>query len=141
MPAIGCRIDEHVRRCNGDRAVEHHLERLVSRLVGVERQVVTEHDESLGAVCDKEPGYKDRQSTRLNSSHGYISYAVFCLKNITLRIVLIALTPSHPPRNAARLGSVIRVTLGVIFAQTGFLAAFINQPTTSSTISGFSHIA
>src|SRR2546422_6602739 len=23
---------------------------------------------------------RDRQSTRLNSSHGYISYAVFCLK-------------------------------------------------------------
>ena len=25
-------------------------------------------------------GKKDRKSTRLNSSHGYISYAVFCLK-------------------------------------------------------------
>src|SRR2546422_8413794 len=24
--------------------------------------------------------YVDRKSTRLNSSHGYISYAVFCLK-------------------------------------------------------------
>ena len=24
--------------------------------------------------------YSDRKSTRLNSSHGYISYAVFCLK-------------------------------------------------------------
>src|SRR2546429_7031947 len=32
---------------------------------------------------------KDRKSTRLNSSHGYISYAVFCLKkknNITTPI-------------------------------------------------------
>src|SRR2546429_6484907 len=29
-----------------------------------------------------QPGYvfQDRKSTRLNSSHGYISYAVFCLK-------------------------------------------------------------
>src|SRR2546422_8114301 len=27
--------------------------------------------------CD---GERDRKSTRLNSSHGYISYAVFCLK-------------------------------------------------------------
>src|SRR2546422_8034654 len=27
-----------------------------------------------------EPNPKDRKSTRLNSSHGYISYAVFCLK-------------------------------------------------------------
>src|SRR2546422_5215061 len=25
-------------------------------------------------------GERDRKSTRLNSSHGYISYAVFCLK-------------------------------------------------------------
>src|SRR2546429_6755327 len=31
---------------------------------------------------DARPGAseKDRKSTRLNSSHGYISYAVFCLK-------------------------------------------------------------
>src|SRR2546429_3850930 len=27
-----------------------------------------------------EPPQQDRKSTRLNSSHGYISYAVFCLK-------------------------------------------------------------
>src|SRR2546429_6435066 len=26
------------------------------------------------------PAQRDRKSTRLNSSHGYISYAVFCLK-------------------------------------------------------------
>src|SRR5687768_18338514 len=30
-------------------------------------------------VVDDDPGI-DRKSTRLNSSHGYISYAVFCLK-------------------------------------------------------------
>src|SRR2546422_7616443 len=37
-----------------------------------------------GCVCELlPPGYSspgDRKSTRLNSSHGYISYAVFCLK-------------------------------------------------------------
>src|SRR5205809_3535981 len=27
---------------------------------------------------------RDRKSTRLNSSHGYISYAVFCLKKIIM---------------------------------------------------------
>src|SRR2546429_7915929 len=27
-----------------------------------------------------DPAGSDRKSTRLNSSHGYISYAVFCLK-------------------------------------------------------------
>src|SRR2546422_10212669 len=35
-------------------------------------------------TCRAEPcpaaGRLDRKSTRLNSSHGYISYAVFCLK-------------------------------------------------------------
>src|SRR2546422_8285671 len=30
--------------------------------------------EFMGAI------FRDRKSTRLNSSHGYISYAVFCLK-------------------------------------------------------------
>src|SRR2546429_1528486 len=29
--------------------------------------------------------WEDRKSTRLNSSHGYISYAVFCLKKIHRR--------------------------------------------------------
>src|SRR2546429_6716952 len=33
-----------------------------------------------GWVCVIKPGRVDRKSTRLNSSHGYISYAVFCLK-------------------------------------------------------------
>src|SRR2546422_10801042 len=30
--------------------------------------------------CGPGAGRVDRKSTRLNSSHGYISYAVFCLK-------------------------------------------------------------
>src|SRR5256884_4410195 len=30
----------------------------------------------------------DRKSTRLNSSHGYISYAVFCLKKKTYRYII-----------------------------------------------------
>src|SRR2546422_6128480 len=30
-------------------------------------------------------GSADRKSTRLNSSHGYISYAVFCLKKKNVR--------------------------------------------------------
>src|SRR2546429_1121010 len=32
------------------------------------------------AVVGRSLGERDRKSTRLNSSHGYISYAVFCLK-------------------------------------------------------------
>src|SRR2546429_6431406 len=33
---------------------------------------------SKGSICPVDE--RDRKSTRLNSSHGYISYAVFCLK-------------------------------------------------------------
>src|SRR2546422_6973701 len=35
-------------------------------------------------LCGKPLLYLDRKSTRLNSSHGYISYAVFCLKKKTI---------------------------------------------------------
>src|SRR2546422_3538263 len=49
---------------------------------------VSYHDHWTGVwqeISDKERAYealelRDRKSTRLNSSHGYISYAVFCLK-------------------------------------------------------------
>src|SRR2546422_3087901 len=34
----------------------------------------------MGRMTDLRWGKADRKSTRLNSSHGYISYAVFCLK-------------------------------------------------------------
>src|SRR2546422_1639520 len=33
-----------------------------------------------GATGGDRVAIRDRKSTRLNSSHGYISYAVFCLK-------------------------------------------------------------
>src|SRR2546422_5546759 len=36
--------------------------------------------ERVRAVYRDASGPRDRKSTRLNSSHGYISYAVFCLK-------------------------------------------------------------
>src|SRR2546422_3008012 len=41
------------------------------------------------------PGSLDRKSTRLNSSHGYISYAVFCLKKKKTNV--------HPRHKCARL--------------------------------------
>src|SRR6266436_9218706 len=38
-------------------------------------------DPSCGTYIPEETALRaDRKSTRLNSSHGYISYAVFCLK-------------------------------------------------------------
>src|SRR2546429_4565101 len=35
---------------------------------------------------EQERGARDRKSTRLNSSHGYISYAVFCLKKKKIKL-------------------------------------------------------
>src|SRR2546429_6653204 len=40
---------------------------------------------------------RDRKSTRLNSSHGYISYAVFCLKK-KKQLNTLTLTQGMPPR-------------------------------------------
>src|SRR5687768_18126680 len=41
------------------------------------------------------PERRDRKSTRLNSSHGYISYAVFCLKKkkVLPRVLRVAVGP------------------------------------------------
>src|SRR2546422_7684149 len=43
----------------------------------------------------------DRKSTRLNSSHGYISYAVFCLKKKTVSL------------NATRLDRISRLSVRI----------------------------
>src|SRR5205809_4125877 len=53
----------------------------LTRLGGVPGQRVGRRRRSRGGG-DRRPGRhsRDRKSTRLNSSHGYISYAVFCLK-------------------------------------------------------------
>src|SRR2546429_8417755 len=78
-PGRGCRDGD------GDRP---DLEEVPGKMV---RRVVYAHE----ALCDVSPldfnrinppthvskrTVRDRKSTRLNSSHGYISYAVFCLK-------------------------------------------------------------
>src|SRR3712207_7595546 len=49
-------------------AARHHQRRLLQRT----RRAIAEGPETLAQV--------DRKSTRLNSSHANISYAVFCLK-------------------------------------------------------------
>src|SRR2546430_6283482 len=48
-----------------------------------------EHDHGL----DHARGVQDRKSTRLNSSHSQISYAVFCLKKKKINITLSPLSP------------------------------------------------
>src|SRR3989449_2523795 len=61
--------------------ISEHVQRVAAQAIaiprdeiGVSRGVAGLHTAHQGGVA------RDRKSTRLNSSHGYISYAVFCLK-------------------------------------------------------------
>src|SRR5687768_17861159 len=66
-PVLAARDDRAPRPVGrGRRALRDHAPRAVPHAQPVPRRAG-------GAVGD-------RKSTRLNSSHGYISYAVFCLK-------------------------------------------------------------
>src|SRR2546422_5700229 len=55
-----------------------------SAAVGAHVVACSRRADALDVVADAEriraAAARDRKSTRLNSSHGYISYAVFCLK-------------------------------------------------------------
>src|SRR2546429_5603399 len=50
------------------------------------RGQVQSHRNGARQIC-RAHRVQDRKSTRLNSSHGYISYAVFCLKKKKKRIL------------------------------------------------------
>src|SRR5256884_6877661 len=56
--------------------------------VGVRSAVALHEPDAEGGVVP--PRHRDRKSTRLNSSHGYISYAVFCLKKKNNRHTYLA---------------------------------------------------
>src|SRR5258707_10300585 len=47
---------------------------------GVRDDCPAERADALAEECERHHGKGDRKSTRLNSSHANISYAVFCLK-------------------------------------------------------------
>src|SRR2546422_6559188 len=53
---------------------------LLDVLVVARREVAQRLRDALGRLLEPPERVADRKSTRLNSSHGYISYAVFCLK-------------------------------------------------------------
>src|SRR3712207_7799039 len=69
-----------------DVLLDHLEEHLAGRSHGVERadhltdEVVDELDGAGGTGRGRPADAVDRKSTRLNSSHANISYAVFCLK-------------------------------------------------------------
>src|SRR2546429_1734679 len=70
----------------------------------------------LNIITKPSTAQEDRKSTRLNSSHGYISYAVFCLKKKKLRQshrpgcdLTVVVRPS--PGRRLRCGDVIALPL------------------------------
>src|SRR2546429_3479422 len=68
----------------------------VATAVSQKRRCAVSHDQD-----------EDRKSTRLNSSHGYISYAVFCLKKKKHRMS----TPSSTATAPLRAMSVLAITI------------------------------
>src|SRR2546422_5151930 len=61
-----------------DQLVERQVDRFGRAEGQTETAAVADQQIDARDVGGDPPG--DRKSTRLNSSHGYISYAVFCLK-------------------------------------------------------------
>src|SRR2546422_1925428 len=57
-----------------------------------------EVSDSLVAYRKTQEFRQDRKSTRLNSSHGYISYAVFCLKKKKQTLSMSSIGPTMPER-------------------------------------------
>src|SRR2546426_8457562 len=74
---------------------EHHLpaRREVDLPLSAKREghglvkAIGKNADPIGVFAD---GFQDRKSTRLNSSHLVISYAVFCLKKKKKRIMSVA---------------------------------------------------
>src|SRR5687768_18105225 len=56
------------------------MAKLLSRAISSSQLISPNSSNFLADVAGTGTAEKDRKSTRLNSSHGYISYAVFCLK-------------------------------------------------------------
>src|SRR3989449_4454408 len=56
-------------------------------------------DQARALIRDNVRSLADRKSTRLNSSHGYISYAVFCLKKkkptLTCSVLIMRVSTSN----------------------------------------------
>src|SRR2546429_2706915 len=83
----------------GDLGVEMSPERvpvvqktIISRARELRRPVITATQMLESMTENPRPTRADRKSTRLNSSHGYISYAVFCLKKKKQKLAQVDVT-------------------------------------------------
>src|SRR3712207_7783013 len=85
-------------------------------------------------VNSKTTPNKDRKSTRLNSSHANISYAVFCLKKkqlIKTRAILVSSTRPQSARNLTHLHSSLANFSSSDFCLTTYIHTYINLNTFS----------
>src|SRR5262245_64119088 len=62
----------------------------------------------------------DRKSTRLNSSHLGISYAVFCLKKKTTSSLTLGYLTGTPPHSSTKAASTVKMNA---ITATGFVAS------------------
>src|SRR2546429_5844961 len=70
----------------------------------LDRQEAAAHFDIRFAPPGRPGRAQDRKSTRLNSSHGYISYAVFCLKKKTQASQHVGVIECwHPVRDGERV--------------------------------------
>src|SRR3712207_8007236 len=67
------------------------------------KNISVEVDSKKVQHTQKETGKADRKSTRLNSSHANISYAVFCLKKKHLLLFYYSIPSSLPARRSCFL--------------------------------------
>src|SRR2546422_5545335 len=66
-------------------------------VIALRSRTNAEHREPRGVFRAGRLEKRDRKSTRLNSSHGYISYAVFCLKKKKGAAANNDYSPRHTP--------------------------------------------
>src|SRR2546422_5471268 len=93
---VGTRFQRELKRIQPlVDAIHRHEERLkgvpdgdVQRQTERFRELIAERIGALAADVERLK-QADRKSTRLNSSHGYISYAVFCLKKKKIYIEIM----------------------------------------------------
>src|SRR2546429_3717627 len=78
------RVDHLLRKNSGkqssDRAARAMHPESIQRVIIPEESLHLRHHPIAHCPGKNADCQRDRKSTRLNSSHGYISYAVFCLK-------------------------------------------------------------
>src|SRR5256884_3235591 len=83
----------------------------------------------------------DRKSTRLNSSHGYISYAVFCLKKKTNRPATQWIVESTASVHTTPAGFSTSTSVGTVSASTLQFGSALNVVLIPNTLSAVVNVS